>query len=616
MLTEEALILLATLAAAGMLALGVMELVWPTGSRRAERRPRAPLPPLHSAFAPGGTRGASGSPDRDVVRARLGTPPLPVPDVPIRVVEPPDLTPPAHEEAAGGVRAGTDTIPVIEDREAAPDADRDAVVASTTVEPSDVAAELGGTADRHDAAMATMAMPAAVPEPTVTGEPLRDSTPPASSARPVEPATPLPAAPVRSRSERRRSVVAEPGRTVLPIETCLGMYNEHRYKEVVSLGSAALEVHARMAAVSHRPDEAAALQDLVGLARQELGDRDGARAAFGVAIESATAAARPTYIGHLLTLVRGVVDGVNVKDDDEIRVRELRACLAAIGRALDVASGDQSLIGARQAVLEAVGAICERLVPFALDDDPDPAAKALLLDVVADERMAGAWRDRLRKRLGASLVAGTTAVASANDAAEVSSASRTAVSPPAATTPALSTPALSTPALSTPALSTMDVGQLTVFAVRAVQEGREDEALAALERAEHLAAAMAGPDADERREELERRLWWGYTKVGLRRLESGTFDTALDPLFRALRLGRTDADRLTETRGALVRVLDGVAETTLPGLQARRQTEGAAAARETARVTSALQAWTAYGLTEQDLGEAHDRIIRLAQALV
>ena len=54
--------------------------------------------------------------------------------------------------------------------------------------------------------------------------------------------------------------------------------------------------------------------------------------------------------------------------------------------------------------------------------------------------------------------------------------------------------------------------------------------------------------SEDRREEFERRLWWGYTKVGLRRIETGNFESALEPLFRALRLGGIDEERLTNIR--------------------------------------------------------------------
>jgi hypothetical protein len=569
MLTEEALILLATLAASGMLVLGVMELVWPTAPRRPLRRPHAPLPPIGSAFAPG----APGVTVRDVARARAGAPPpdatRDVPDEAARVVErhapPPGAVPDEPSETLGpalddqGESAAATSVLETERDETLPTVARAMPETSAAAIASFVPSAIGASAETIAAPPSGVSEPTtAEPERIVVDEPVAPLGP---SEEPV-----IPAVPARPPRERRRAAAPDAGRTVLPIETCQAMYDEHRYTEVVSLGSAALEVHARMAAVSHRPDEASALQDLVGLARQELGDREGARAAFTAAITSATVAARPAYVRHLLTLVRGVVDGVNVKDDDAVRVRELRACLAAIASALDVAPGDESLSRARQAVLEAVGRICDRLVPFALDEDGDAAARDLLLDVAGDARMAGRWHDRLRERLAAG--------------------------------------------------SSAEVGQLTVLAVRALQEGRDEEALQALERAERLAAALTGgPEADERREELERRLWWGYTKLGLRRLESRSFDAALDPLFRALRLGRVDNDRLAETRGALMRALDGVAEHALPAIKVRRDTDPAAAAQDSARLASALQAWTTHHLTEQDLGEAHERITVITEML-
>ena len=45
MLTEEALILLATLGASGLLVLGVAELAWPTKPRTQPRRTRPTVPP-------------------------------------------------------------------------------------------------------------------------------------------------------------------------------------------------------------------------------------------------------------------------------------------------------------------------------------------------------------------------------------------------------------------------------------------------------------------------------------------------------------------------------------------------------------------------------------------
>ena len=49
MLTGEALILLATLAASGLLVLGVVELVWPSTPRRPARHARIAPPPRFDA---------------------------------------------------------------------------------------------------------------------------------------------------------------------------------------------------------------------------------------------------------------------------------------------------------------------------------------------------------------------------------------------------------------------------------------------------------------------------------------------------------------------------------------------------------------------------------------
>jgi hypothetical protein len=573
MLTEESLILLATLVASGMLVLGVLELLWPTTPRRPveDEDEEELLAPMGPGFALFGSRGFERSAS-DTIRARLGAPPLWEREVPIRVVKDQDveLTHPERDEPM------TTFI------------DDDVTESGAEVELSepprawDATALLLPTAGPLEAEATPSAALTMEPESAVADEP-GDMGP--SSDEPAEPATAIATAPPAPQGEGHHTG-AERGRTVLPIETCIAMYNEHRYAEVVSLGSAALEVHARMAAVSNRPDEASAMHDLVGLARQELGDREGARGAFGAAIAGATSASRPTYIRHLLNLVRGVVDGVNVKDDAGVRVGELRACLTALGNALDVAPGNESLIAAHEATRDAIVRICEAVLPFAVDEDADPDARALLLDVAGDDRLAGAWRDRLRERLGDGASA---------DAPSVRGWSAAGVSAGA---------------------SGADVGQLTLFAVRAVQEGREDDALHALERAERLASSMRGEEADERREELERRLWWGYIRLGLRRLEAGAFETALEPFFRALRLGRGDDDRLGETRGALLRALDGIAATTLPALEALRETDAAAAERETAGLARTLQAWTTHGLTEEDLGEVHDGITRLGQTLV
>ncbi len=73
-----------------------------------------------------------------------------------------------------------------------------------------------------------------------------------------------------------------------------------------------------------------------------------------------------------------------------------------------------------------------------------------------------------------------------------------------------------------------------------MQEGRESEALAVLQRAEELLAAIpAEALPPSRRDEVDQRLWWGYAELGSRRLDAGDYEEALDPLVHSLRFTRS-----------------------------------------------------------------------------
>src|SRR5207302_812680 len=96
-----------------------------------------------------------------------------------------------------------------------------------------------------------------------------------------------------------------------------------------------------------------------------------------------------------------------------------------------------------------------------------------------------------------------------------------------------------------------------------------------LRRAEELLETI--PDEalpPKRREEVDQRLWWGYTRLSVRRLEAGDYEDAVDPLVRALKLPDVSPDRQSETRAALVRALEGVADGLGPALRARRSAAG------------------------------------------
>src|SRR5437899_2424843 len=94
-----------------------------------------------------------------------------------------------------------------------------------------------------------------------------------------------------------------------------------------------------------------------------------------------------------------------------------------------------------------------------------------------------------------------------------------------------------------------EIGQLTAHAIRVMQDEHEREALASLERAEALLASVPTETlTPKRREEVNRRLWWGYTKLGARRVASGAYEDAVEPLFHALRLGDANPEQQDEAR--------------------------------------------------------------------
>lgn len=105
------------------------------------------------------------------------------------------------------------------------------------------------------------------------------------------------------------------------------------------------------------------------------------------------------------------------------------------------------------------------------------------------------------------------------------------------------------------------IEQLTAHAIRALQDGQEQDVLISLGRTTALLSSIS-EDAlvPKRREEAYRRLWWAYTKLGVGRLEAGEFEAALEPLLHALKLDLGDPERQQETREALVRTLEAIAD--------------------------------------------------------
>src|SRR5258705_7052367 len=149
-----------------------------------------------------------------------------------------------------------------------------------------------------------------------------------------------------------------------------------------------------------------------------------------------------------------------------------------------------------------------------------------------------------------------------------------------------------------------------------MQDARETEALGALERAERLLQTVheeALPPS--RREEVDRRLWWGYNKLGVRRVEAGEHEAALEPLFHALGYDVGPARR-QETVALLVRALGGVADAR--ALAVRELADAGdreAALVQCDKLWALLRSATEMGLTQAELGSSFSKVQRLFESL-
>jgi tetratricopeptide (TPR) repeat protein len=160
-----------------------------------------------------------------------------------------------------------------------------------------------------------------------------------------------------------------------------------------------------------------------------------------------------------------------------------------------------------------------------------------------------------------------------------------------------------------------EIGQLTAHAIRTMQDEHEREALSALQKAEALLSSIPEEAlTPKRREEVSRRLWWGYTKLGVRRVESGEYEDAIEPLLHALKFGEIDAERQQETRAALVRALEGVTEARAESIDQLLKTgKREAAIEEGDRLRQLLRQSMEVGLSKSDLASALTRTRRVLE---
>jgi tetratricopeptide (TPR) repeat protein len=296
------------------------------------------------------------------------------------------------------------------------------------------------------------------------------------------------------------------------VDECFALQQAGRHAEVVELASAAL----RGANHGHRPTGAhatAALWSVVALAHQGLGEHDEARVALQAAVAAAPAADRPTYERQLGTLAEGVARRLlaeaaqHPRGDSPECLETARAAVTWLEHGVAAGPADSALaelhLGARAALWRA----CERVVTALLQRQEFRPARRLLHDALADPHFPSERLDAFRE-LYTSTFSG-------------------------------------------------EIGQLTAHAIRSVQDARDADALRAVQRAETLLATLSDEALSaERREEVDRRLWWIYSRLGERRLDCREFEAALEPLVHAVGFD-VGAERHERTRLLLERALEG-----------------------------------------------------------
>jgi len=585
-LSEEAVILSVVAGACVLLVLGVLELVWPSKPRHPVRRPQAqPTPPRPAeAIVPARLtlNVAPSRPPAEIVFRRPAGYVAPPPPEAVAAPEPtPPAIPPPPPEAVAPTGPDTPEAPVeaappprsTEPVDPLPPPEPPAPRPTEHVAPSRPAEHAPPPPRRRRSKISPHARPHGVLRAPNTqagrgAEPAPPDLVPLGGSgsggtaqeQPVRPWGASPAPPTPEGKSGRDSPL---------VEACFALYQEKRFGEVVSVGEEALAKQSVEwpARASH---DTAALWSVVGLAKQALGDDDGARSALESAIDTAPEVERTTYRRHLAALALDAAQarlGRAGSHDTGDRVATIRTAIAWTERGLAAAASDPALSNAREAAHEALWQAYEQAVTALLQRQEFGGARQLLHEALDDSALpavrAAGFRGLLSSTFGA------------------------------------------------------EVGQLTAQAILSMQEAREPEALESLRRAEEVLATIpAEALPPTRRNELDQRLWWGYAELGSRRLEAGDYEEALDPLIHALRFDSIGPERQTETRAAVVRALEGIAA--VRALSIRRLSDAGCrdeAAQGAEQLRMLLRNCVELGLTEAELWAAYTRIQRLCEEL-
>jgi tetratricopeptide (TPR) repeat protein len=410
----------------------------------------------------------------------------------------------------------------------------------------------------------TVAPPPPVPAPaeSVFERPQVTHAWPAPSPEPLEEVAETPAS-------------ARPEHEFTAVERCFTLLEEERYAEVVAAGEEALEAQTSTTASALAPaaaEEMARLWGVVGLAKQALEDLEGARFAFEEAIALAPGTERLTWERYLMALAltagrQALSVATEAGPPRADRVNTVRSAIEWLERGLAVAPDDADIREALASAHDVLWPAYEAAVRALVRRQEFVQARRVLEEVMADPEcppaQQSAFRSLLAKAMGG------------------------------------------------------EVGQATASAIRHMEGGREDEAVAALARADSVMEGIATDALSARqRQELERGRWRAYMKLGTIRVEGGVVEAALGPLFRALSFKDVAKKRHDETRAILVRTLGAIVEAQSAEILRLIDSGAAGAASvQSDKLWGLLRSAADQGLPEDDFSDASAKVLALFDRL-
>jgi len=435
------------------------------------------------------------------------------------------------------------------------------------------------------------AHPTEVPPPVETTAPATEHTPPPRSVEPLEltpsgppaeterprPRTegvaPQPPPPQVGPSRARESFASgegprqpDTGALTQRLHEFRRLSEAKRYQELLAKSQPELSRLAGEAASSNLEGQAtlASLYSLVGSAKQAMGDDEGAKEAFREAVHWAPAHERQTYQHQLASLAaivgrRFLHQAERTREEEETeRIQALRQAIVWLREGVSVRPDDAELSSglerARRGLLATYGHVATAM----MERQELHGARRLLREALTEEQIPTE-----RREVFLDLIASTFAG---------------------------------------------EIGILAADAVRALEAGQEHEAVVLFQRAEKVLSSV--PDdaiSAGRRDEINRRFWWGYTKLGIRRLQNGHADAAIDPLLRAVKIPGIDADRQQQTREALIDACRDLLEhrnQTMRDLISQGRT--ADAQLEGDRLRGILEDGIRYGIRPEEFGSGFD----------